>query len=238
MSSPTTEPRTQQRASVQVSKKIIDFHLVEKCRTKFRAFVKSYGAKVKFEPVRGVPRKQEYHGTVTVNRACKQQWLTQNDRSVRAVVSSPANPGRRHSIAHSERQLQCAAPVPITTGARTLFAPSLREPSRSLRSVMLVRALRAQPCLESAAALSTQKAGACTSVSKMGRTRPALSTFSVAGAHHVPYFEDGNDALSRSLLHHSLSIPNDSSFGYQSCRVSSGSGAHPHALQACSSCTV
>lgn len=61
---------------MQVSETIIDFHLVEKCRTKFRAFVKGFGAKVRFDPVTSTPRKQEYHGTVTVTRACKQQFLT------------------------------------------------------------------------------------------------------------------------------------------------------------------
>lgn len=32
-----------QLPSVQVTETIVDFHLVEKCRTKFRAFVKSFG---------------------------------------------------------------------------------------------------------------------------------------------------------------------------------------------------
>jgi hypothetical protein len=103
------------RFRVQVSRKIIDFHLVEKCRTKFRAFVKSYGARVKFEPVKGQPRKQEYHGTVTVNRACKQQWLTQNAKP--ACVADPSlNSTEAHAPANVTQKLQCAAPVPITTG--------------------------------------------------------------------------------------------------------------------------
>jgi hypothetical protein len=101
---------------VQVSRKIIDFHLVEKCRTKFRAFVKSYGARVKFEPVRGQPRKQEYHGTVTVNRACKQQWLTQKAKSAFVSAASCKNT-EAHAPPNVPQQLQCAAPVPITTGA-------------------------------------------------------------------------------------------------------------------------
>jgi hypothetical protein len=61
---------------LQASATIIDFHLVEKCRTKFRAFVKSFGAKVRFEPVDSpLKKKQLYHGTVTVSRTCKQKFL-------------------------------------------------------------------------------------------------------------------------------------------------------------------
>jgi hypothetical protein len=106
--------------ALQETRKIIDFHLVEKCRTKFRAFVKSYGARVKFEPVRGLPRKQEYHGTVTVNRACKQQWLTQHAKSARMSTSS-ADYCEVQASPNAPQQLQCAAPEPITTGASECF---------------------------------------------------------------------------------------------------------------------
>lgn len=77
-------------AGVQVAETIIDFHLVEKCRTKFRAFVKSYGAKVKFDPVGHSPRKQEYQGTVTITRACKQQFLTNHLQVLSLLCHSPA----------------------------------------------------------------------------------------------------------------------------------------------------
>ena len=211
---------------MQVSKKIIDFHLVEKCRTKFRAFVKSYGAKVKFEPVRGVPRKQEYHGTVTVNRACKQQWLTQNGHSGNAIVSSLSNPGRRHSIVPSERQLQCAAPTPITTGM---------WPSSAYRCSTLCPPLPPGPrckVLLPACGNSLSSSMYASAASAMS-LRCSLRCSAPAGAHHTPYFEDGNDTLSRSLLHYSLSIPNESTFGHESCRVSSGSGACPPPAHAC-----
>ena len=100
---------------------IIDFHLVEKCRTKFRAHVKSFGAKVKFEPVADATRKQEYHGTVTVTRACKQQFLTQNSQviaTLRAKQQGADDGDLPHLSQRMDLQLQCAAPIPITTGAR------------------------------------------------------------------------------------------------------------------------
>eukprot|EP00892_Ulva_mutabilis_P002245 jgi/Ulvmu1/12020/UM083_0033.1 len=101
----------------EVTATIIDFHLVEKCRTKFRAFVKSHGARVKFDPVEGTPRKQEYHGTVTVTRACKQQFLTQNPQVLRP--GKTVCPPGEHSSEQADRViLQCAAPTPITTGAQ------------------------------------------------------------------------------------------------------------------------
>jgi hypothetical protein len=107
---------------MQVTATIIDFHLVEKCRTKFRAFVKSFGARVKFEPVSHAPRRQEYHGVVTVTRACKQQFLTQNPHY--------AQRGRQRGDAaasmRGDMSLQCAAPVPITTGASTAARPLRR----------------------------------------------------------------------------------------------------------------
>lgn len=95
---------------------IIDFHLVEKCRTKFRAFVKSHGARVKFDPVEGTPRKQEYHGTVTVTRACKQQFLTQHPQVLRPG-KTVCPPGEHPPDQVDRVILQCAAPTPITTGA-------------------------------------------------------------------------------------------------------------------------
>jgi hypothetical protein len=100
---------------VQVTATVIDFHLVEKCRTKFRAFVKSYGAHVKFEPVLSQLGKQEYRGTVTVSRACKQQYLTRKQaaRSVKAEGAAAA----ASAASGMECTLQCAAPEPVTTGA-------------------------------------------------------------------------------------------------------------------------
>ena len=97
-----------------MSSTIIDFHLVEKCRTKLRAFVRSHGAKVRFDPVDSAPRKQEYHGTVTVTRACKQQYLTRNPQVVRPgeVAAAPSEGTKKDNMP----MLQCAAPTPITTG--------------------------------------------------------------------------------------------------------------------------
>jgi hypothetical protein len=102
--------------TLQVTAKIIDFHLVEKCRTKFRAFVRSHGARVKFDPVESAPRKQEYHGTVTVTRACKQQFLTKNPQVIRPGQGVGA-PGDSGTAEADKVILQCAAPTPITTGA-------------------------------------------------------------------------------------------------------------------------
>jgi hypothetical protein len=101
------------KVRMQVTTTIIDFHLVEKCRTKFRAFVKSFGAHVKFEPVTCAPCSLQYHGVVTVTRPCKQQFLTQNPHY--------AHQGRQRGDAAAsmrrDKSLQCAAPVPVTTGA-------------------------------------------------------------------------------------------------------------------------
>lgn len=103
---------------LQVSSTIIDFHLVEKCRTKFRAFVRTHGAKVKFDPVDSAARKQEYHGTVTVTRACKQQYLTQKTEIVRPGQTAGAGNDGEAPKKDNKPVLQCAAPTPITTGTK------------------------------------------------------------------------------------------------------------------------
>lgn len=74
------------------------------------------GARVRFEPVARSGKKQEYHGTVTVTRACKQQFLTQNPQVVNLKAEDTAALLSSDQPPEVQLQLQCAAPVPITTG--------------------------------------------------------------------------------------------------------------------------